>query len=326
MGPGERVLFLRYSALGDIIQASALARRIKDRFPGVLLTWLVASPLDDLVRGQPFVEEVLVWHRARGERGFFELIREVRRRKFSRMVSAQSSDRGALIAFFSGIPWKCGAHRHFSWVYSEDLESFRGALAPVPLRGALSVPAEERPWVRDELATLPLRRVGLAIGASKASKRWPEERWREVAQELSARGVGVVLLGAGAEERRQGEAISRGLPRVKNAVDAYSLRRTLTMVGSLDALVGGDSGLLHMALALGVPSVGLFGPSLPSQVSLEGVDRPLVADCPHRGCLRWECPMPCLDTIRAAAVLDALEDVEKGKVFPGAEASGFSRP
>jgi len=307
--PGERVLFVRYSALGDVIQASPLARALKAQFPGVELTWLVTSPLDDLVRGQPFVDDVLVWRRSRGERGFVEMLREVRRRKFHRMMSAQSSDRAALLALLSGIPWRCGAHRWFSGVYDEGLDDFRKFLGFPPLRGALEVPEDGRAWALQELASLPLRRVGFAIGASKAVKLWPDERWQELARDLVARGVGVLLLGDGEEERRRGEALARDLPFVKNAVSAYSLRQTLAAVGGLDAVVGGDSGVLHMALALGVPTVGLFGPTLPAQVSLGGVDCPLLADCPQRGCQRWECPEPCLESIGTAAVLGALEEL-----------------
>ncbi len=312
--PGDRVLFVRYSALGDVIQASALARALKTKFPGVLLTWLVTSPLDDLVRGQPFVDDVLVWYRSRGERGFLELIREVRRRKFHRMVSAQSSDRTALLALFSGIPWRCGAHRWLSGVYGEGLDDLRRSLSVPPLRGILSVPEDGRIWAQRELSSLPPRRVGFAIGASKAVKRWPDERWGALARELVARGVGVLLLGDGEEERLRGEALARDLPFVENAVSSYSLRQTLAAVGALDALVGGDSGVLHMALALGVPTVGLFGPTLPAQVALGGVDRALLGDCPQRGCQRWECPTPCLGTIDASTVLGALEDLERPKI------------
>ena len=180
-----------------------------------------------------------------------------------------------------------------------------------------------RRMVRDldvpvEVVGCPLVREadGLAL-SSRNVYLSPEDRLRARAlsrslahaRDLVARGVGVLLLGDGEEERRRGEALARDLPFVKNAVSAYSLRQTLAAVGGLDAVVGGDSGVLHMALALGVPTVGLFGPTLPAQVSLGGVDCPLLADCPQRGCQRWECPEPCLESIGTAAVLGALEEL-----------------
>ena len=109
-GEGERILFLRYSALGDILIVTPYCRALKERYPRSHVTWLAYAQYVPFLREQPYIDSVLPWDKAAGEREFLSLLRRVGRERFTRLVSFHSSDRGALIALFSKTPLRfCNA-------------------------------------------------------------------------------------------------------------------------------------------------------------------------------------------------------------------------
>jgi heptosyltransferase-1 len=92
-----------------------------------------------------------------------------------------------------------------------------------------------------------------------------------------------------------------------NLVGDLEILETSAVASLCDAVLGGDTGLLHIANSVGVPSVGLFGPTLPEQVGLAGLDKCFISSCKEAGCQRWNCPQKeCLGLIDPKRVSEAL--------------------
>jgi len=193
-GEGERILFLRYSALGDILIVTPYCRALKERYPRSYVTWLANAQYVPFLREQPYIDSVLPWDTSAGEREFLSLLRRVGRERFTRLVSLHSSDRGALIALFSKTPLRfCNASkwgalydtpRDLSFWTAHDLRIPEGSalgyvVTPDMRRRAASLLGEQasRPCILGE------------IGASKDIKRWPAGRWKECKRD----GGGAVL-------------------------------------------------------------------------------------------------------------------------------------
>jgi heptosyltransferase-2 len=132
---------------------------------------------------------------------------------------------------------------------------------PVP---ELVVPAAEIAGWRRRTATAGDRRPALALapGAVGASKRWPAAAYAELARRLAAEGVQVWVLG-GPDEKALAHAIAG--PGEANARDftGADLRNAVLALAAADAAVSNDSGLLHVAAAIGTPAIGIFGPTSP---------------------------------------------------------------
>lgn len=309
----QNVLFLRFSSLGDVIFANYTAMRIKEKNPDFRLAWLVDSFYADIVRTQPWVDDVMVWDRKRTKnRGFLEILRQVRRRRFDILVDMHTSDRTSLFSFLCGIPVRYGckkrfpfSHTHFSF---DDLMDTtlpvsrckRYLYAPRTVNDAahVSVPAGSAA-------------IGLAIGASHAVKRWPVRRWIEFCRFAETKGFYLLLLGSGADEVGMAEEIvSAAASRyIINKVGALSITDTIALINELDLVVSGDTGLMHVARALGKPVVGLFGPNFPG-VEAEYMDRlgrKYVCHCSNSGCEKLECSRQCLEDISAAEVFEGVE-------------------
>jgi heptosyltransferase-1 len=95
-----------------------------------------------------------------------------------------------------------------------------------------------------------------------------------------------------------------------NLVGDLEILETSAVASLCDAVLGGDTGLLHIANSVGVPSVGLFGPTLPEQVGLAGLDKCFISPCKETGCQWWDCPKKeCLGLIDPKRVSEALLDL-----------------
>ena len=177
---GEKLLFIRYSALGDVVRGIPLAATIKETLPNIPLTWLLVHPYEELVKDQPYVDDVLVWDRSRGLKGFIDVILRVRASGFTHLLSFQGTDRSAIIALFSGIKNRAGRHDgHLSFIICHGKTSqMLGRPVKVDEHRLCYVISSKLVAFRDDLLkNAPILGVACVIGASKEIKRWPLCHW-----------------------------------------------------------------------------------------------------------------------------------------------------
>jgi heptosyltransferase-2 len=182
----------------------------------------------------------------------------------------------------------------------------------VPRLQAPDDEADERAEIRALLAEAGVRdgdgaRVGVHLGAAYGpSKRWPVERVAELCRTLSARGDVAVVLGT-AGDREAAERIARETA-APTLVGRDRPELLPALLSELDALVCGDTGVGHLAAALGTPVVALFGPTDPRLSAPRGAVRVLAHPVPCAPCFYRACPIehPCLDGLSAATVAGAL--------------------
>lgn len=312
---GEKLLFIRYSALGDVVRGIPLAATIKKILPNVPLTWLLVHPYEELVSGQPYVDDVLVWDRSIGLKGFIDVILRVRKSGFTHLLSFQGTDRSAIIALFSGIKNRAGRHDWASFVYNlprEDISQMLGRPVKVDEHCLYYVVSDKLRAFRDGLLKkVPLPRIACVIGASKEVKRWPLYHWADLINMIASSSGSAVLLGHGEDEKNMAKEIeevlsSRAAEKTVNLVGKLRLDEMAAVIEGCDAVIGGDTGPMHLALALHKPAIGFFGPTLPEQVGLEALSVKIAVSCEKAGCQNWDCPKGCLSGIGPENVFEAL--------------------
>ncbi|MDO5562589.1 MAG: glycosyltransferase family 9 protein [Synergistaceae bacterium] len=309
----RKVLFVRLSALGDVAAAAHVAMMLKEKYPSFELTWLVDSAYASLPRLMPWVDNVLCWDRKTGNSGFLKLIRQVRSMKFDMLFNMQGTDRMALFTLFSGIPERFGTHRHFQFLYTEDVYWALGALG-IPLSPQRGVRSLVRPDGAHSVEPFPLSsdgmpRIALVIGASRSRKRWPAQHWSKLTAALLERNYSLVMLGDGREEELLASAVAADNPssRLTNLVGKTSIEDCIRVLDDSDAVVSGDTGLLHIGMALGKPVAAFFGAYALWRAYMESLDECLCVPCEEMGCGNWNCAKPCLETITPEEVLAAVE-------------------
>jgi lipopolysaccharide heptosyltransferase I len=282
--PDEKFLLVRLGSLGDIVHALPSAAALRDTFPAARIDWVVDPKWTRILEGNPDISEVIPLDR-RSAGGVRATVRKLREASYSCAVDFQALYKSALLPWWARIPRRIGFKSSYAreglaaMFYSERLNprgphkvdhnltlvEHAGARPSTP-RFPLSIRPED-----DEVVSRELARHGsqqffvLNPGGGWRSKCWPAERYGELHRRIyESRGWrGLLTFGPGEAELAE---------RAKQAAGSSPLAAIDLKLGPLMALlrrakfvVSADTGPLHLASALGAPTIGLFGPTDPSR-------------------------------------------------------------
>ena len=342
----RKVLLIRLRRIGDVVSVTPCIRAVKETFPDAHLAVLVEKAAEEVLLGNPYVDELIVLDKKNFKMGGrlgtlweeLKFLLALRRKRFDLTINLHGGPRSTLQTLFSGAKYRLGGFinwHHWNWVYN---------IRTRPLVEMLGDNGRHAHIVERHLATLKAagietsdRRLSMTVSqdaqasldrllkekeasgngrfatihpASRSrAKRWREERFAELADRLIEDfGATVVLVAGPGEEaasKRVQEAMRRGAVDLGGRI---SLQELAALLGRSTLYIGLDSGALHVAAALGVPTVALFGPT--SDTWRPWTDHGIVvrAPSPCQGCggsCPWD-PSPCMDGISVDHVFDAV--------------------
>jgi heptosyltransferase-2 len=279
------ILIVPYMWIGDFVRCHSVVTVLRERWPDRpvdLLTTTLCAPLIDYMPG---ARKGIVCDLPRGRLplGQYQaLAARLRAESYGTAVVLLRTWKAALAPFLAGIPERTGFVGEGRVLLINDLRWGerrlermidcmgslalpKGAKLPTdwPLPQLVVAPEEIAAWqTRRALADDPRPVVALAPGAVGRGKRWSTGRYAEVARALAAKGVSVWVLGGPNETVLAREIVAAGGARVKD-LTGNDLRDAIVALKAADAAVTNDSGLMHIAAALGTPTVALFGPTNP---------------------------------------------------------------
>ncbi|MGA7573889.1 MAG: glycosyltransferase family 9 protein [Terriglobales bacterium] len=302
--PFSSLLIVRLSAMGDIIHTLPAAAALRQAYPRATLGWLVEERWAELLctlryprsgsrsPQRPLVDRVHAVNTAAWRRAPFSFntwqqmavsLSQVRGIRYEAAIDFQGAARSALLARWSGAPVVYGSAQPrenvASMFYTRQvlLQANRAHVIEqgLTLAAAVTDPATiPQPQVdfpldpdaENKIADLPLTAKNFAIlnpGAGWGAKRWPAERYGQVARELASDGIGsVVNYGPGEEALAAAvETASAGAARTLSC----SVSELIALTRRARLFIGGDTGPLHLAAALKIPVVAIFGPTNPAR-------------------------------------------------------------
>lgn len=340
----RRILIIKPSSLGDIVHALPVLAALRRRFPAAHIAWMVNTQFAPLLDGIAELDEIIPFdrrgygrmHRSRGMFvGFWRFALGLRRRRFDLVVDLQGLFRSGFLAWFSGARRRvgfAGTREMASGFYTQRVNcpadvthavdrNRRVAAAVVGTAVAaefpLSVRVEEQTRARALVAEVAGRRVERFVavipGARWETKQWPAEKFAAVIDLLHARGGPPAVLLGSPDEAATVERVSAATeaPTV-NLVGRTTLRELAAVLSCSAAVVCNDSGPMHIAAALDVPTVALFGPTDPARCGpyspAARVVRTGVACSPCYISRLAACPyeLRCLRELDAGQVVDAV--------------------
>lgn len=278
-----RVLIVRLSAVGDCVQTLPLACALRDHFPQAEISWVVERPAAALVALCPAVDRLVVLPRgfALRPRVLWWLRGVLRRLRPEITVDPQGLTKSGVVAWLSrarrriGLarpaareinPWLqtervVSAERHRVRRYLELLRPL-GAMEP-RVRFDLAIPTAAQQAMDEALAACGVTGLYAVLnpGAGWDAKRWPEERYAQVARHLAAAGLRSVVVWAGHRERTWAEMIVAEAGGAAILAPPTTLVELAAVLKRAHLFVGSDTGPLHLAAAVGTPCVALFGAS-----------------------------------------------------------------
>jgi heptosyltransferase-2 len=314
----EGILVIGPRWVGDMVMAQCLLSALRERYPTAPIDVMAPAWAAPLISRMPEARDRIDAPFKPGEFGLADRFRVGRslRGRYDRAYVLPGSWKSALVPFFAGIPHRVGFLREMRF-------GLLNAIVPLPkerkrktaemfhlLAGGgafrpphLSIDAGNQAVL---LAAHGLEAGGYAAlmpGAEFGpAKRWPEDKYAALARHFAERGLRTILLGS-AKDREVGAAITTLVPEVIDLTGETRLEDAIDLLGGARIAVANDSGLMHVAAAVGVPVVGVYGSTSYENTPPLTDRRELVSlhlSCSP--CHKRECPLGHLDCLKTLDV------------------------
>lgn len=343
LGRPRRILLIQLGDIGDVVLSTPCIRALRDNFPEAKLAVAVRDKAAELLTDCPWLDEVIAVRKSGaglfgeivGQIGF---VRGLRRSAFDLAIDLRTGTRGAIMARLSGASRRLGffVDNEAWWRNTLFTDLFRLCYIPelhvadyhLSLLEGYGLPSRHRDpelvvsvgkAAEAERLLAPLKEGGgrLVVVLQPFSlwhyKEWDAEKYVELIRWLIAdRQATVLITGAAGERQRAAEVVLAGGPGCHNLAGQTSLALYAAVLKLSHLFIGVDSAGLHIAAAVGTPTVSIFGPSAPSSWAPRGKAHMVVqkslacVPCRMKGCNNSE-KSRCLEELRVEEVVMAVD-------------------
>ena len=282
----KRILVTRLKYIGDVVLTTPVIRSIRTACPHAFIAYLGEASAVSLLEHNPFLDEIIPFDFSRPSLlEQLRVVRLLRRRRFDLVIDLFSNPRSALLTYLSGSPMRVGLERkgrgrlytvrvtpdaelktaiefHHQFLRAAGIQAFTSTTE-------LFLTESERRAADDYLLRLigekdqrveHAKFIGIHPGATWPAKRWLPERFAELATRLAQRTGAHILITAGPKD---GEVVREVLQRATtelHVLEALPLRQLASIIARCALFVSNDAAPMHIAAAVGTPTIGLFGP------------------------------------------------------------------
>jgi len=303
----RRICLIKPSALGDVVQTLPVLAGLRARWPRAHISWVVNRPLSSLLESVDELDQVIAFDRhlplSKRPGSLVRLWHQLRSNRFDLVIDLQGLLRSGLMTRATRAPCRLGmsnAREGATMAYTHAIDVPRDMPAVERYwRLARALGCEGQPpalapkpsssdwnWVQQELADLPRPWLAIHPGAQWETKRWGIERFAEVARmAFDHYATGTIILGGPDETElcgqfehclRESSPEGNRLPLV-NLAGRTSLNRLAAVSAMTDIFLSGDTGPMHLAAAMGTPTVAVFTCTSPFRAGPHGAGHRVVA-------------------------------------------------
>jgi lipopolysaccharide heptosyltransferase II len=327
---GDRVLVTRLNYLGDVVLSLPVIDALRAAHPGIEIDYLTREPAASLLRGDERLTRVFAWQD--GMRDALRIVFQLRARHYRAVIDLYSNPRSAWLSWLSGAPVRIGGNRRGRrLLYTHRVEAPRGLpvsdvflryAEPLGVHGPAAKPTLRLAQAELEAAdTLLARhgaqswrvpRIGMHPGGKWIVKRWPAAHFAALVDRIQGNG-GTVIMFTGPDEPGATAEVMKRVPRGTVVLPPLPIRAVAAVIARLDGMVACDGGVMHTSVAVGTPTVGIFGSSQSSvwfPYEHHGPYRAAQIDVECRPCHRHVCPLGhtrCLNELTPELVARELE-------------------
>ena len=340
----KEILIIRLSSIGDVIHCTPVARSLKMFWPDCKITWLVGENCAEILSRNPYIDEIIVWSREKFEKHLrnFEfgnaslmwkkLRRDLSKRKFFAALDIHGLFLTGMIAKMVNTKRRIGMSqaRELNFLFMTQTarslgkhitDKYLGVLTPLGIHSVdhqmvLVVPEEDRRFAKTFLkdrGVFPQEKYAVLIpGTTWSSKNWPTDFFAQTAQRIY-KDFKIVLCGGKAEIELSEEIQEKAGIRIINAVNQTTLLQMAGIIEGAAVVISGDTGPLHIAAALEIPTVAVFGPTNPEVYAPIGQKNAAVfSEMPCSFCHKMKCPRgnaSCMTGVTSKEVVDKVYHV-----------------
>ena len=274
----KNILLIRLSSLGDVVLTTPAIRAVRTHFPNAYIAMLVAKQSADVLRENPHLNEIISFDRLAKDKDTGEMlriIRHLRERKFTLAIDLQRKFRTELLMYFSGAAERVGKGR-FCSIRVREQGNKHATAHYFDILDAVGIPAEDQRLElflaeserldaakRIETAGIPdtALKIGIFPGAGWKLREWMPERFAAIGDRLVSEFNANVLVYGGQKETELVQTVvdlmdAPAIPFAGN----LRIRQLAACIEQCDLFLTNDTGPMHIAAAVGTPTVSLFGP------------------------------------------------------------------
>ncbi len=317
----NRILVIRTDRIGDVVLSLPVVTTLRRQYPKAYIAMLVNPAVREIVEDHHDLDEVLL-DEGTGIRGFFELVRKIRLRKFDAAVLLHPTLRLAFALAAAGVPWRIGTgYRIYSFLFNKRVfEHRKGSLRHevdynLSLAGILGADSsgvdfnfpvsEEASWKIEKLfkemrisSEKPI--VVLHPGSRESALDWPVSYFAQLADYLVKKSnAQVIVTGGKGEEKVVSEVLKNVSGEIYGMVGRLNLKELAALLKKADLVVANSTGPLHIGVAVGTEVIGFYPPLTPASVRRWGPYRretsafvpnvPECSRCIRSKCIHWNC-------------------------------------
>jgi len=317
----EHIVIFHPAAIGDAVLATPVATLLKRNFPDTAITYWSHSSLEPLIAGRC---QAIDRFAEFDKKPVIALIGQLRGLAPDLFVDLSNSLKGRLLCLATG----CRAVSYRKEAGKRAADNFVDTIRPLikncdlPWFPTLVIPegsAFEDPNHFSPRDTV----IGLVpgVGNKRPHRAWPPDHWLVLIRGLSRQNRQLLLLG-GPEEAALGEEIeSKSAGKARNLCGRLDIERTAGLLARCDLVVAGDTGPAHIAVAVGTPVLGLYGPTLVERSGPTGYEHLALSRSSQCACLEAKyClkaektgPGACMSLIQPAEVIEIVEQMLAGE-------------
>jgi heptosyltransferase I len=299
-----RILLIKTSSMGDVVHNLPVVSDLRAAVPDCRIDWVVEEAFSAIPRLHREVDQIIPvamrrWRKhpfaGRTRSEFGNLRQRLRQTRYDEVIDTQGLLKSALLAWIAngrshGLDWKSSREplrlfydKVYAVPWSEHAVQRNRALASKALGYSISADPEygiaaQPQGIASLEAEFAVSTVGpfatLLHATSAARKEWPEDNWVRLGEDLAARGLTSVLPFGSAKERQRSERLAARIPGAR-IPPALGLGQLAALISRARIVVGVDTGLTHLAVALGLPTIGIYRDTDPAATGLYGSSRAL---------------------------------------------------
>ena len=334
-GDSRKFLVVSTTGIGDTLWGTPALAALKETYPDSRIGVLTNPAGYELLKGNPCIDDLFIFRRgAQGVLSAPVLTRKLSREGFDTAFIFHASDRIVwLITFLSGVPEIIGMegqNKGLDFILTrlippqKTVHGIEARLNLVSRAGAVTRNKTTSVYLSEEdresasrfceryglTGHSPL--IGLHPGAQKTYKCWPPERFIELGRLLTGQfGCRIVVTG-NAEEKSLADRIASAIDGAMSVAGSLRLRESAALIERLDIFVTNDTGPMHVAFALGTPTVALFSPTDPRLCGPYQAQRAIIIEKPGtcKPCAGKKCYNPvCMEQTTPQEVVTAVESL-----------------
>lgn len=343
----NRILIVKLSSIGDVVHSLPTLKALRDTYQNAYIAWVIEEKSKDVIIGNKYLDEVIVFEKEKWKKELFKKIgfkeslkvitsfaKLLRSKKFDVAIDLQGLMRSSLIAYFSGAKIRVGyndTREGSSLFYNLKVKSNKEIVHAIDrylniakFLGAdinkadfhIHIPKEDEDFANDFLKENKIGEdaliIGINPGASILHNRWDAEKFGKLSDILIEKYNAKIIVFGGKQDI---ELKERMLKVMKNnpavAVGKTTLKQLAALIKKCKIFVGNDTGPLHIAVAMKVPTVAIFGPADPQRTGPYGENHKIVyKKFPCSPCFRHPLckDFPCMKEISIEDVLEAVKE------------------